>query len=700
MNNGGQGPRRFTAAEKGKQPYKFTRLPFQPNIPNIGPLLATSAVKYFGPLAGQVLGQIREASEAQIRSECTAYTTHAWKSLASQAGADLENYGFVHSNLFIPYDVNGAGITLGRGRDNPKLAAGEPGAGGLDDLTLAFMEYGGDFYTVNIKIPQAILNKPKYAISKGVNTQVDYLRVRDGVYELAEGKSGRGHYEMEDKEENQLLKSSETIQGWHKLAEKPLPVIKRYYMCVLADDARNYYATHRSEEVYFLSKKGMSRFLNVPTEQFNEPHRRKFTEQVTAQAAQIADVACRHLGANPATNVSGLRKITPAQLGIRNTVGNLARNQAYIKRRTLVFQQLPVCAFLDAQLESAVNKGEKKDIATQLLTRLGWLIRISKGPKGTTEVLDRGWRHRLTGRWNELNREYANGKLKMLYFADNLEASDVVSFIQFCKARREYLDAVGVTPRAPPKFTEEEAIEPKEFNAADNYAINLLKTGKRNKGGNVPPVNRVLVVRGIINRANSGLSERGRKTVAAMIVEMQRGRPVAMNLPENLCATEVTGASCEPKPARGAARPVPVRRAAVAAARLLRNALSGRMGIPVSVQPSAAKGRTGKAASAKGRTGKAASAKGLTGKAASAAVKGSRTSARRAGAMPTPAEAAANLAAADPAAVATALRMAEENDQVKYWEALEREVNRANSGNNQPSPKRRRTGNSPQESSM
>ena len=537
-------------------------------VPNVASIFAGSMRQYMGALVSNPLGHLREVSMEQIRNELLAFTTHTWKSLASTQGGDLENFGLLYGNLNMPFDVNGAGLTLGRGRFMREPVA-HLNSNPPDDATLAFLYYGGDFYTLNIAVPDAI--HETYKEAKGENSQVDYCRVIPGNTErpakiiLIETKFGKNLYDMQPKEENQLLKSRDTIKGWvgqlnkwrrmHSLKALPEPTFEMYYVNTLIEDAGNYYGEHQSQNIGLLSKKGLAKILGVGENQLTPAQRAKYSEKVTNAVTTMINGVAAHLAKGPLPDLATARRWTLKDFGVDITTAlpNFSRNVEAQARAKLVAANFPVCEDLNLQLHamSAKNRLSEraKAIAGELMLRLGWVMLWSKGPSGSTPIFSRDVYVKMKLRWQALNFAYMDEKAHIMSPPEGpnsfKECSALLSFPEFCKSRNVYLRANNLLK--PVELIEGvDVIRPARFTEIDLKYIKLLLEGEPLRAGTGVKLSRTNRVQraeeGLIKNA-SKLSYRGGQTVLALLAKTKRNLNARPNKPPvaRMAANSVSG---------------------------------------------------------------------------------------------------------------------------------------------------------------
>jgi len=522
-------------------------------VPNVASIFAGSMRQYMGALVKAPLRNLREVSMEQVRNELIAFITHTWKSLASTQGGDLENFGLLYGNLNMPFDINGAGLTLGRGRFMREPVA-HLNSNPPDDATLAFLHYGGDFYTVNIDVPDPI--KKEYKQAKGDNSQIDYCRVIPGNAKtptkilLIETKFGKNLYDMQPKEENQLLKSRDTIKGWvvqlnkwrrmHSLPPLPTPVFEMYYVNTLIEDVSNYYGEHQSQNIGLLSKKGLAKILGVGDNQLTPAQRAIYSEKVTNAVTTMINGVAAHLAKGPLPDLATARRWTLEDFGVDITTAlpNFSRNVEAQARAKLVAANFPVCEDLNLQLHamSANNKrsARAKAIAEELMLRLGWVMLWSKGPRGSTPIFSRTVYDKMIQRWRALNIAYMDKKAHIMSPPEDLkECSALLSFPDFCKSRNVYLRANNLLK--PVELIEGvDVIRPTEFTEIDLKYIKLLLEGeplRKGTGVKLSRTNRVQrAEEGLIKNA-SQLSYRGGQTVLALLAKTKRNLNARPNKP-------------------------------------------------------------------------------------------------------------------------------------------------------------------------
>ena len=543
-NNGGAGGSNngYPRVLNAMHPH-FTRLGrnFQV-VPNVASIFAVSMRQYMRPLVNAPLRNLREVSMEQVRNELIAFTTHTWKSLASTQGGDLENFGLLYGNLNMPFDINGVGLMIGRGRVRREpIAADNP----PDDATLAFLYYGGDYYTVNVDVPEHL--QKKYAQAKGDTSQIDYCRIIPGDARtptkciLIETKFGKNLYDMQPKEENQLLKSKETIQGWfthlnswrrrHGQASLPMPKFEMYYVNTLIEDAGNYYGEHQSQNIGLLSKKGLAKILGVGDNQLTPAQRAIYSEKVTAAVTTMINGVAARIATGPLPDIATARRWTLADFGvdIASTLPNFGRNVQAQTRAKLIAANFPVCEDLNLQLHNMNERNKRstraKDIAEELMLRLGWVMLWSKGPSGSTPIFTRDVYEKMKQRWRALNTMYMGNEAKLMSPPeDPKECTALLSFPEFCKSRSVYLKANNLL-RSVELVEGVDVIRPEDFSDIDIKYIKLLLEGEplvKGMGVKLSRTNRVQrAEEGLIKNA-SKLTYRGGQTVLALLAKTKR----------------------------------------------------------------------------------------------------------------------------------------------------------------------------------
>lgn len=219
---------------------------------------------------------------------------------------------------------------------------------------------------------------------------------------------------------------------------------------------------------------------------------------------------------------------------------------------------LPVCEDLNLQLHNMAQKTSTraKDIAEELLLRLGWVMLWSKGPRGSTPILTDAVYQKMKARWKRVNAEYLGGAAHIMAPPEaTKEANALLSFPDFCKSRSEYLKLNRLL--TPVELVEGvDVIQPETFSEIDKKYIDLLTKGTPLMKGVVAVLSRTNRVQraeeGLVKNA-SKLSYRGGQTVLALIAKTKRNLNSRPNNPPaaRLAASGISNATT----GGGAARP-------------------------------------------------------------------------------------------------------------------------------------------------
>ena len=293
-------------------------------------------------------------------------------------------------NPYLPMDLNNSGVMLGKGVNplKPISKQNKP-----DSKTQAFMLIGGDYYTVNMKIPLHI--QERWPDAKGDDAQADYMRVippmRSGdkyKIKIIEFKNGLTHLEMADEEAAQMMKETETMMEWYKALGKDVE-IERFYCPAAATNARAYGSTHVSPYVNFITVAGLAKIIQVPLQQMRNFTRLRtsYTQTLTRKLEEIEKRTLQFIeDTDKAEVLNRLRLITPKNLGLNNNAGNLSSGRNYPARRLAVVKYMIIRSSLLRKLRSGVPDIEKKQI-NKKLRHVTQLILATDKPANVSEQI-------------------------------------------------------------------------------------------------------------------------------------------------------------------------------------------------------------------------------------------------------------------------------------------------------------------------
>lgn len=425
-------------------------------IPGVPAIFAPSMAAYLGPTQGRIFHDITEATNEMVKRTLTRFSTHAWKSLASTSGGNFETFSVAVMNPYLPMDLNNAGVMLGLGV-NPTQPISKKNP--PDEKTQAFMLTGGDYYTVNMKIPLKI--QEEWPDAKGADAQADYVRVIPptnprGNYKvkIIEFKNGLTHLEMADEEAAQMMKETAAITEWYKSLGKNVE-IERFYCPAAATDARAYGSTHISPYVHFITVSGLSKIIQVPLAQMRNftRYRTTYTQALTQKLAEIERRTLKFLEETDKELVlNRLRQITPKNLGLNNNNENLASGRNYPQRRLTVVKYMIIRSTLLRKLKGTVSAEEEKQLSrklrhvTQLILEANKPFNVSEqvltnkarsnlitslGGRGskTPEIPDTSFEDLVLERREYLKETYPN----LPEWPSNFEASEIIKPIIFSK---------------------------------------------------------------------------------------------------------------------------------------------------------------------------------------------------------------------------------------------------------------------------
>ena len=517
------------------------RLPIGGSMQNVSSNMrvyfAQSMRNYMAPVYQKIFSEVTEATEQQIDAICRKFITHSWKSLASTAGGNFENFSIVQNNPNLPFDLNAASVTLGNAVDGSLL--GEKNAKGAgvirkvpNALTAAFMNHMGDFYTVNMNVPTHLKNL--YANAKGDNAQGDYIRKSRGLIEIFEYKTGETHLEMKDQEEQQLKKIRDTIFGWYDATGQARPVIKLYYCCNLAENASNYYGTHRSQAIHYLTAPGLSRVLGVSLAQLQGRPRANYTPRITSFIKQINERVKAMFQPDNAPTAAQLRGLDLQALGLNipsNLPANFEKGKSFIARRASVIAQLISVENMEDHFPPRPATGGYEQYMTDIkvmMQGLIWILSHDQGDKSanTPRVLIPAKRAELKARYKYYERELvAVGGVAPTVQAMAPSSSALkiyYAFPEFCAAREVYLRKIGVIKNSNTNHGLVEGVDvivPTEFSAGDMEVINGLTNARGDVQAKIAAALQKInpLIRGHITP-----TARGRKTIEALIEILHR----------------------------------------------------------------------------------------------------------------------------------------------------------------------------------
>lgn len=322
--------------------------------------------------------KLDEKVSRQIDGTVDAVVSHIYKSLASTAGGNFEAFAAVGKNPWLPIDLNGSSITLGRGQNsNLPVSIPKGGVAGNppDEETQAFMTLGGHFYTVNMIVPQYIKDK-WVGRGKGDDAQGDYYIVVPpssstgktyNVY-ILEFKAGMSHLTMDIKEEQQMLKEKEVLELWYKSMGLSVNV-HLYYCPYLTTNAALYRRRHTSANVNYVTLAGLSRILDIPIETMlkNASTRRNFTQNFTAKAHRIRDAATEKIKTDPTISLDQLKAMeSKADFNVDFNI-NVSSSGDYQQRRAFISQELIKRSKAIATMHNTPDVFKKEEIYDELM---------------------------------------------------------------------------------------------------------------------------------------------------------------------------------------------------------------------------------------------------------------------------------------------------------------------------------------------
>lgn len=329
------------------------------------------------------LARVTEPTSRQIRASVDSVISHIYKSLASTAGGNFESFSAVARNPWLPMDLNGSGILLGKGQDSTKPISN---ANPPDEETQAFMLEGGHFYTVNMYVPQKIKNKWD-GRGKGDDAQGDYYIVvppeqPSGAYQIyiLEFKAGMTHLVMDKSEEEQMLKEKEVLETWYKALGKNVNV-QLYYCPYLAGDAPPYRASHISGHVNYVTLAGLSKILGISENDLIHfaQVRSKFNEEFTKKAYAIRDLAVAKVEAENPLSLNQLQALSSKSNFNVNFGPPVASSGNYQERRARIVQLLTRRTRVLSQLEQ-VNVKNGSNLKKELVNLTATILKLNRYP--------------------------------------------------------------------------------------------------------------------------------------------------------------------------------------------------------------------------------------------------------------------------------------------------------------------------------
>ena len=441
-------------------------------IPGFPAMLAPSMAAYLGPTQGRIFHDITEATNEMVRRTLTRFSTHAWKSLASTSGGDFETFSVAVMNPYLPMDLNNSGVMLGKGVNplKPISKQNKP-----DSKTQAFMLIGGDYYTVNMKIPLHI--QERWPDAKGDDAQADYMRVIPPIrtgdkykIKIIEFKNGLTQSIMADEEAAQMMKETETMMEWYKALGKDVE-IERFYCPAVATNARAYGSTHVSPYVHFITVSGLAKIIQVPLQKMRNFTRLRttYTQALTRKLDEIEKRTLQFIeDTDKADVLNRLRQITPKNLGLNNNnAGNLSSGRNYPTRRLAVVKYMIIRAALMRKLRSGVPDIEKKQI-NKKLRHVTQLILATDKPANVSEQI-------LTNNTRALLKAALGGT------ASRAPVIPDTSFEDLVFERREYLKEMYPNLPEWPSLEPSEIIPPIVFSKNESTINARLATTSRKK---------------------------------------------------------------------------------------------------------------------------------------------------------------------------------------------------------------------------
>ena len=353
--------------------------------PNMKHMLSRPMANRLQSFINSPLARITEPTSRQIRASVDSVISHIYKSLASTAGGNFEAFSAVARNPWLPMDLNGSGIMLGKGQDSTKpISKTNP----PDEETQAFMLEGGHFYTVNMYVPQKIKNKWE-GRGKGDDAQGDYYIVvppttPSGEYEIyiLEFKAGMTHLKMDITEEEQMLKEKEVLETWYSALGKRVKV-HLYYCPYLAGDAPPYRASHISGNVNYATLAGLSKILNISENDMLHfaQVRSKFNEEFTKKAYAVRDLAIAKVEAENPVSLNQLQALSSKSNFNVNFGPSVASSGNYQERRARIVQLLTRRARVLSQIEQ-VNVKDGQNLKKELVSLTATILKLNRYPPG------------------------------------------------------------------------------------------------------------------------------------------------------------------------------------------------------------------------------------------------------------------------------------------------------------------------------
>jgi len=444
-------------------------------VPGFPAMLAPSMAAYLGPTQSHIFQNISEATDEMVRRTVSKFITHGWKSLASTSGGDFETFSVAVMNPYLPVDMNNLGIKLGYGMDptKPISKKNKP-----DSKTQAFLLTGGDFYTVNMIIPNHIVER--WPRAKGeFEAQADYVRVippkdpRSNLYKvkIIEFKNGLTHLEMAEEEEAQMMKESEAITEWYASLGKKVE-IERFYCPAAATNAQTYRTTHISPNVNFITVSALSKIIQVPLNRMMEftQYRTLYTKALTEKLNEIEKRTIKFLEtADKSTVLANLRTLTPQKLGLNTSnSGNLSSGRNYPTRRLNVVKYMVIRSTLLRKMRGNITDEERRQLDTKLKRVTQLILEIDKPANVAEQVLESSVRNSLKA---SLGGKAIRGNIKV----------DSV-FEDWIIERKEYLEEkYSNLPEWPNDLTPSEIVRPISFSTNEKTLDDRLSSLFRKK---------------------------------------------------------------------------------------------------------------------------------------------------------------------------------------------------------------------------
>ena len=255
-----------------------------------------SAPLYQQLLSPAAIGKLKAVIEKPFSSgtplrvkanQLSSFFANASKAYHSGKGDDFESVAIVFGNPYLPISLSDAGLVTNKNDTSnvmitettkntnesgnevirtKKVSIARTG----NALWEAMMNNGGHYITVNLDIDDLLKSTNKSAkilANKGhgkQRVQIDYLILNKGnpdtIY-ILELKAGATHLVMDPKEEEQMSKAAWVFRKWYKDAGKPEPIVKLLYHPFLAGKLEDIIPGHTSENVTYLTLKGLCQFL-------------------------------------------------------------------------------------------------------------------------------------------------------------------------------------------------------------------------------------------------------------------------------------------------------------------------------------------------------------------------------------------------------------------------------------------------------